>query len=71
VGAVCLLHPPPLDITAFSSLVLSFSKSTKSPPSRFVKKLDKILKVLIHPTNLCSLALWLVKNGLIEQFTCI
>jgi hypothetical protein len=57
--------PPPPDISSFFSQVSSLSKTTKPPPSRFMKKLDEILKVLVHPSNSCSLSLWLLENALI------
>jgi len=59
----------PLDLVAFQTLLFSYSKEAKGKPhSRFVKKLDEILKVSLHSPSSKMFTLKLAKNGLIGKF---
>jgi len=40
--------PPSPDIEAFASLVAALPANPKPPPTRFVKKIDKIPKVVVQ-----------------------
>ena len=56
------------EIVAFNSLVINVTKFQKCPPSRFVKKLDEILKVKVFAhARLC--APQLAERGIVGQFT--
>jgi hypothetical protein len=55
VGGVALPPSPPSHVSkvdAFRALVSLLSRVMKIPPSRFVKKLDVILEVLVLPLML-------------------
>jgi hypothetical protein len=52
----------------FLSLFSSSCKYSKSTPFKFIKKINKILKVLVHVANSQNLELRLEKNGLINHF---
>jgi len=60
--------PPPKYIATFSSLVASLPKYSKQQqPSRFVKKIDEILSVVVKRSSR-NLALRFTKNILIGKF---
>jgi hypothetical protein len=60
------LPPPPSpNIITFQFLLASYSKSIKPSPLHFVKKLEEIPKVHVHPMSLINFALRLAENGLI------
>jgi hypothetical protein len=61
-------RPPPPDIKAFHSLILSYKKMTKQAPSRFVKNIDDIPKVPIHPTSARPFAICMAEKKLIGKF---
>jgi len=56
---------PPLDIKAFQTPISSYKKSKKQAPSNFVKNVDDIPKVLVHPTSAQPFVIRLTENGLI------
>jgi hypothetical protein len=59
----------PSDLLDFKNLISSYDKSLKSAPSRFIKKVDAIPKVVVHPSLAQPLALILEKNMLIGYST--
>jgi hypothetical protein len=60
--------PPHVDALDFQAMVANSIKNVKSQPSKFVKKLDEMLKVLLLPSSSRKKALTLVDCGLIGNF---
>jgi hypothetical protein len=69
-GLQPLLPPPPQPPISSHSRPSSppIQNLAKGPPSHFVKKLDEIPKVPVHPSSSRLFSLRLVENGLIDQF---
>jgi hypothetical protein len=64
------LHAPPPDVeAAFSSLLASFPKKKKHEASKFVKNLDDVPEVNLPPEGPIQVALSLVDQALVGQFT--
>lgn len=63
------LPPPDVDAWAFHAMVIAFVKHSKTQPSHFVKKLDKMPKINLSPSMAWKKALDLVDRSLINQFT--
>lgn len=63
------LPPPDIDACAFQALVAASIKHLKTPPSKFVKKLDEIPKFVLSSPAARKIALALANHGLIGQFT--
>jgi len=56
------------NLQAFQALISSYEKAHKAAPSRFVKKLGEIPKVVVHSSSAGPLAIKLAYKGLIGKF---
>jgi hypothetical protein len=68
-GLSCLGGAPDVDDCAFQGLVLASIKQLKSSPSRFIKNLDEIPKIMLPSSTMRKKSLALAYHGLIGEFT--